>query len=75
MYEPSIPPSHGTPSRRPSKSERPGMPRFLAALMVDPTYFIFRLVVAVAEGVTKGLVVVFQKRREKRIAKRNERKK
>lgn len=55
---------------RPSESLRPGMPRFLATLMVDPMFLIVRLVVAVAEGITKAILESREKRKQKKMAKK-----
>lgn len=55
-------------SIRPSKSQPPGAQRFLAALMVDPWFLVFRLVAVVVTSITETVL----KHREKRKTKRKE---
>ncbi len=42
----------------------------LATLMVDPSYFLFRLITAAAEGLVTGIYKVWQLRQNKKIAKK-----
>ena len=50
-------------SIRPSRSERPGFPRLLATIMVDPTYFIFKLVAVIVESAVNAIIKAREKRK------------
>jgi len=53
-------------SIRPSKSQPPGAQRFLAMLMVDPWFLVFRLVATIVTSATEAVL----KHRETRKAKK-----
>ncbi len=53
----------GSESVRPSRAERPGLPRLLAALVVDPWWVVFQLIMAAAEGITRGIIKAKQRRK------------
>jgi len=57
-------------SIRPSRSQPPGAQRFLAALMVDPWFLVFRLVATVVTSITHAVL----NRREARKAKKEKKK-
>lgn len=52
-------------SIRPSRSERPGLPRMLATLIADPGWFIVQIVMAIAEGITRAIINRRQKHKHK----------
>lgn len=57
-------------SLRPSKSQPPGPSRFLAALMVDPWFIVFRVIVVVVETTVKTILTFREKRKAARRARR-----
>lgn len=57
-------------SIRPSKSQPPGAERFLATIMVDPWFFVFRLVATIVTSVTEAIL----KHRDARKAKKEKKK-
>ena len=54
-------------SIRPSRSERPGLPRMLATLIADPGYLLYMGIMAIAQGITSAILKWQDNRKAKKL--------